>query len=204
MRKLSTIGAALLPLSLPAVVAAQDETADSTEGRVAVDGEAPPLATLEPQADGQMPLPSFEMYGLRTDQVYDGRISFADNRCNISVRGEDFCRDLNGTTLGSAEINWIAAQFMDGRLQLIMGETTTANFRDLAHAFTTKYGEANQIEETEVQNRMGATFDNVTMRWRFSDGFLELIARQGQIDTSVFRFVPASSLKEPTPPPVNF
>ena len=43
----------------------------------------------------------------------------------------------------------------------------------VAEALTTKYGPADSTTTEQVHNRMGATFTNETMPWRFSDGILK-------------------------------
>jgi hypothetical protein len=59
-----------------------------------------------------------------------------------------------------------------------------------------KYGKPTREKASTIQNRVGASFDNITTEWDFQEGTLELNKRYGQIDTSWLTFInPAVELK---------
>lgn len=187
---------------------AQDTASQSSEDSMEPDMqfgqpiEEPSQAQQAPQAD----LQSFEFFGLTTDRVYDEKIKFAGGSCRIRAnRSEQRCSRLFGAQIGNAKASTLGALFKNGKLSGVYGSADLSQFRELAGAFTAKYGEPSKIEESVVQNRMGAEFNQIIMYWQFSDGVLELNYRGGTIDNSAFYFVSNESLDEPEEsPPINF
>ena len=187
---------------------AQDTASQSSEDNMEPDMqfgqriEEPPEAQQAPQAD----LRPFEFFGLTIDRVYDGKIEFAGKTCRIRAnRAEQTCARLFGGKIGNANVSPLVALFENGKLDSVIGGADVSEFRELADAFAAKYGEPDKTEETTVQNRMGAEFEQVTMKWQFSDGVLVLQARGSTIDESRFYFVIDEKLDEPKEsPPINF
>ena len=150
-------------------------------------------------------LPTFEMFGLTTNKVYDGKVEFAEKTCDITKIGPDRCARLFCCVkMGNALVRDLEVNFVDGRLIKIVGFTNVSQFENLRAAFVAKYGSASDVEVSEVQNRMGATFDNTIMRWAFADGVLLLHKRLGTIDDSALMFLSESAMEEPEAPVVNF
>lgn len=160
----------------------------------------------EAQQSSQAGLAPFEFFGLTTDRVYDEKIKWAGRSCRVRAsKAEDDCSYLWGAKIGNATTTALLGKFKNGKMVRVLGNAMVSQFGDLADAFTAKYGEPSNIEESVVQNRMGAEFNQITMYWQFSDGVLQLDYRGSTIDKSFFSFISNELLDVPKEaPPINF
>lgn len=84
---------------------------------------------------------------------------------------------------GVAPTLWLASM-RDGRLSSISVSVRAADFDRLYDALKERFGPPMTVQESEVQNRMGAKFDNVEAAWRASGNVLLITKRTGRIETS--------------------
>lgn len=76
----------------------------------------------------------------------------------------------------------IGATFKDGKLATVIVFMPSSKFDELASAMRERFGKPARDEESTIQNRMGASFDNRKLRWIRSGVWLDLTKRAGKID----------------------
>lgn len=90
-------------------------------------------------------------------------------------------------TLAGAELSAFYLSFIDKDLRNIRADFSPGEFSAVLAALSSKYG-APKVKNYEVQNAMGATFDNVLAVWDLPDGNITAQKRSGKIDESTVAF----------------
>lgn len=90
--------------------------------------------------------------------------------------------------VGDVPVLWLKDFFLDGKLVSIDMIFKNRNFAEIKTMLEGRYGAASNARVEKVQNRAGATFDNIITEWKFKEGTLRLTMRYGNIDTSYLEF----------------
>lgn len=165
--------------------------------------------TAEPPEISETP-DNFEMYELNTKSEYPNEFTVSGNRCKLrplskrDTSGMETCFMFGQFMIGRVELSSFFVTFRDRKLAYISGKADRSEFRELAAAFEAKYGGPDTTEENEVQNRMGAKFQNLTLGWEFEGGTLILEAYGEKVTETQFQFITPAALRDDTPPEVNF
>lgn len=145
----------------------------------------------------------FEMFGLSPSGIYNGEVQVAGKKCKLKGVGTETCAQLFAS-ISDVRLSILLFVFNDGKLFGVYGTAPSSNFSRVAQAFEAKYGQAYKTETGVWRNRAGATFDNVTKTWAFSDGQLKLEALGNKIDEMKFVFASPDNAPEKEAPKVNF
>ena len=87
-------------------------------------------------------------------------------------------------------------EFKDDALVEVTADLPVHAFDAIAAAMRERFGPPNSDQQSTVQNRAGATFDNRELGWTRGDAVLTLTKRGGMIDESRLHFVGVQYLKE--------
>lgn len=98
-------------------------------------------------------------------------------------------------TIAGVPVEVLLLYFYDGKLQTISISFDAKNFTQVADALKEKYGEGS-LKTEEIQNRMGATFENRIVSWRSPGATLEAKRISGKIDRSSVLFRTDFALEE--------
>ena len=96
---------------------------------------------------------------------------------------------LEQKQIGGVPIDLLYYSFFKGRLFGVDMAFKVINFSKILDMLDGRYGKADEIKSGSVQNRLGATFDNVEAEWHFREGVLKLTMRYTDINTSWLQFV---------------
>lgn len=146
----------------------------------------------------------FDMFGVNAQQFYSGEVLISNKKCKLKGLGEEKCIYLTGPQISDVSIIKFGAFFNSGKLYILTGASSGANFRRVAEAFEAKYGKPFKVEDVEWKNRAGATFNNVKMTWVFGDGVLTLESRGYTMDEMRLIFVSDANSPKVAAPTVNF
>lgn len=165
-------------------------TAAGQQPRV-IEFKGVPLGVSQAQLREKMPL--FECWGpLICSAAWD---TAADKRCGRIVPRMDKaseettlqCRKqvLDELSYGPIVPNRFTALFLEDKLGRVRIDLDSVDFGRLRAAMVEKFGQPTSDARSTVQNRVGASFDNESVRWRIGDGEILLEQRFGSIDNSV-------------------
>jgi hypothetical protein len=76
----------------------------------------------------------------------------------------------------------------DPRLYHIWVQFEVSGYSTVGDALIEKYGEPKTVEKSALQNRMGATFENVVSTWEFEHDSIVLTKFNGDVETSLLEF----------------
>lgn len=117
----------------------------------------------------------------------DPNSPIADRTCSLRYGEKE--------TIAGAPVNTLLLHFYGGKLHAISISFEAKNFSQVADALKEKYGEA-VFKTEEIQNRMGATFENRIYTWRRPEAILEAKRFSSKIDTSSAFFRTDFALQE--------
>jgi hypothetical protein len=92
------------------------------------------------------------------------------------------------TIAGRAALLWLLTA-RDGALTSVSATFRTQDFDLIAAALREKYGAETKRADSTIQNRAGATFDQVQIEWRAADRTLVITKRGGKVDTGRIKLV---------------
>jgi hypothetical protein len=97
--------------------------------------------------------------------------------------------DLGAKKLGDIPLLITQYQYLDERLIGIWLSFHSRNFFEMRDILTGKYGPANDERIETINNRAGASFENIVSVWNTPHGPMQLEQRFGRIDSSSLRIV---------------
>jgi len=89
-----------------------------------------------------------------------------------NVRGLEWCTPSNREFAGGNAI--IIVNLLDRKISSFLFSFDSELFYPAASGLQSRWGEPDSLRSEVVENRMGAKFENVLMRWILNDGVLEL------------------------------
>jgi hypothetical protein len=104
---------------------------------------------------------------------------FGDQICGLST-GES-------ETIAGVPVKTMVLSIYDGKLHAIIINFDPDGFDQVVDGLKEKYGESNPMNE-QIQNRMGATFENSTFSWRRADATLKATKYSASLDQSSVMF----------------
>lgn len=153
-----------------------------------------PVARSAPKpAPIAAPLPQFEFRGIRAGEPADPA---ALAKCGAGEKVE--CLET-GVEMADAYLMGLTTTYYRGKLSGIEIFAKTIFFKKLTDAFTTKYGKPCKAEMPKVQNRMGASFDNIVLTWCFASGNLKAEMFGVDLDTSLITYEDRNQAPKPEP-----
>lgn len=99
------------------------------------------------------------------------------------------------TVAGRATISWFLMA-RDGALASLTATIHSNHFDSIAAALREKFGQEESREASTIQNRAGASFDQVELEWRRGDRTLMLKKRAGKVDTGRIYLVSDQELRD--------
>jgi len=119
---------------------------------------------------------------------------FEKNRRFLCLKPKNASADLacgmrraDGETIAGIPVESLMLFFTEAKLQTIYITFASKEFDTVVAALQEKYGKVTPLTD-EVQNRMGATFNNETYSWRKSDQVLKAEKYGSKITTSRVTF----------------
>jgi hypothetical protein len=102
-------------------------------------------------------------------------IQVADRICGSSL--------LSGgdANYGGASVVSIIAMFLNDSLWAVTLTFPSSDTSTLISALTERYGKPAKLEDSTVQNRAGASFDQTKATWKLNDGTVEVYKRSGKV-----------------------
>lgn len=100
--------------------------------------------------------------------------------CHRPLPPDDFC--YKAFSYGGVMPDFGAVTFRDGQLVQVVIGFRSERFAELAAAMLERFGSAKQDETGQVQNRMGATFENRRLGWVSGRAALSIVQRTGSVD----------------------
>lgn len=105
-----------------------------------------------------------------------------------STSGGLLCENFK---LGEINIKKLSLEFdKESKLEKVVMMIDPDVFEPLFEVFKKKYGEPAKVNESEIQNRMGATFNQVVAMWIDEARAIQLNKYAGQIDRGGAVFLP--------------
>ena len=99
-------------------------------------------------------------------------------------------------TIAETPVKFISFNFFNDLLSFINIKVEERYFSQIRDAFIEKYGKPTSEENSVIQNRAGASFDNSVLQWENSVSFIKLEKRSGQVDSSYISFRSKNGLFE--------
>jgi hypothetical protein len=90
--------------------------------------------------------------------------------------------------IGDVAIMLLSYKFFEGKLYSLDMAFHVNWYSKIREMLAGKYGEPTRETASTIQNRAGASFENITTEWDFREGTLKLNKRYGQVDTSWLTF----------------
>lgn len=142
----------------------------------------------------------FEFKGIRPGMAY------ADLAANPKLRCEERKNDpvaeyactLNygeKETIAGTPVKFLAVFVLSGKVTTLTASFDTSQYLQVKLALIEKYG-TGEVTDSEIQNRMGASFDNQKVEWTGKDATMRLDKRSGKIDTGRFTIQAKASTEE--------
>jgi hypothetical protein len=118
-----------------------------------------------------------------------------DGACKGDMATSDICRNRYKIGPAYTDLITVAMSKSDqmNSMQILFSED---QFSAMRAALTEKFGKPASIVPAKLQNRMGATFESVTITWTQPNGYLELVQRDSKIDQSALQLKSNRGLKE--------
>lgn len=85
-------------------------------------------------------------------------------------------------TMGGAPVRSIDVKFIRGQVATVHVRMENVRFGSVLAGLNEKFGEPAKVENSSIQNRAGASFDQVEATWKGSSAELTLRKRAGSID----------------------
>lgn len=117
----------------------------------------------------------------------DSQSPLADRMCYLKLREKE--------TIAGAPVRVLLLHYYSGKLERITVAFDEKHFSQVTAALMEKYGQG-QLKTEEVQNRMGATFENKTYSWRRGAATLQARRYSSKLDTSTVMYGTDYALKE--------
>lgn len=124
-------------------------------------------------------MPYSELQALPELACRETNAPIADQMCIL--------RPTHKETIAGARVQAIMLLIYDGLLGTISVQIAEQDFRQVAIALQTKYGDG-QHTESLLQNRMGAQFKSLNIKWEMADQYINAEQRSGKIDRSSIIF----------------
>jgi hypothetical protein len=114
------------------------------------------------------------------------------------IKGLSYCVPANRDFVGGAA--FIIVNLVDRRISSFYFSFDTDRFSAIALALETRWGAADSSKVLQVQNRMGANFENIVKQWVLADGNVELErygskVTEGTVTVNNVKLVTASGLR---------
>jgi hypothetical protein len=90
--------------------------------------------------------------------------------------------------IGGVPVMLLSYKFFEGKLYSLDMAFHVNLYSTIREMLAGKYGEPTRQRASTIQNRAGASFENITTEWDFREGALKLDMRYGQVDTSWLTF----------------
>lgn len=150
----------------------------------------PMLAVAQARPPAAQAQPRYEYRGLhlRDSIPDDGKEGARGMSCGRmdprELQDTKICEALEGGFAGalSGRFTFILVDRKLASMAITFDESERTKVTDALEA---RWGKPTSSVAPAVQNRAGATFTNLILRWRFSDGTLELEQRAARVDESV-------------------
>ncbi len=88
------------------------------------------------------------------------------------IKGLSYCVPSNRDFVGGTA--FIIINLTEKRISHFYFSFDTDRFFSIVSALETRWGAADSTKHMEVKNAMGASFDNVVLKWTLADGIVEL------------------------------
>ena len=97
--------------------------------------------------------------------------------------------------VGDVPVTGFDLRFADDKLYEVMMSFGRKDYPAIREMLVGKYGEPAGETVEKVQTRIGASFDDHRVSWRFAEGDLKLVERAGELETSAILFTDAAARK---------
>jgi hypothetical protein len=124
--------------------------------------------------------------GCEVDRDEVGVISCEDAE-SFEYEGSGFMATSRRVVDG-VPIMLLSYKFFDGKLYSLDMGFAVNEYGQIREMLVGKYGKPTREKASTIQNRAGASFDNIATEWDFREGTLRLNMRYGRIDTSWVKF----------------
>jgi hypothetical protein len=126
--------------------------------------------------------------GCDTKESGIGVISCDDRESYEMLRPSMFGPEIGIQKIGDIPIMQLSYSFFEGRLYSVDMAFGIKFYPEIRDMLIGKYGKPARVQTQNIQNRAGATFENVMSEWEFREGTLKLNMRFAKIDTSWLTF----------------
>lgn len=129
--------------------------------------------------------PPIELKGLRPGADAGQLLSDAEWRCKtVKTLGADTECINRSETIAGAKPLFILAYLKESRLLAISAAFNQRDFRQVADAFTVKYGPPKEKRIAEKKSRIGAIFHSEQLSWEDGAALLQIEERASKADMS--------------------